>query len=207
VIRIIHALLAIIGFAGGLEVPAQQLEPRSYSNIPVGMNFAISAYGYTEGSITTDAASPLKDAEVQAHNAIFGYARSFALWGMSGKFDIVDAEVWISGQALTEEVAFDPQSAQLLSASFLDYALPRADTLPSFATRLMEVPASSHPLGIRPGGEGGTTPALGLVVNAIVDALRDYGVTDVAMPATPQRVWEAIREAGLVGSVNAKQAP
>jgi carbon-monoxide dehydrogenase large subunit len=99
------------------------------------------------------------------------------------------------GQALTEAVTYDPQTAQLLSASFMDYALPRADTLPSFTTQLMEVPASSHPLGIRPGGEGGTTPALGLVVNAIVDALSDYGVTDVAMPATPQRVWEVIREA------------
>jgi len=99
------------------------------------------------------------------------------------------------GQALCEAVTYDPHSAQLLSASFMDYALPRADTLPSFTTRLLEVPASSHPLGIRPGGEGGTTPALGLVVNAIVHALAQYGVTDVAMPATPERVWQAIRAA------------
>jgi carbon-monoxide dehydrogenase large subunit len=99
------------------------------------------------------------------------------------------------GQALCEAVAYDPETAQLVSASFMDYALPRADTLPSFTTRLMEVPASSHPMGIRPGGEGGTTPALGLVVNAIVHALAGYGVTDVAMPATPQRVWQAIRAA------------
>ncbi len=97
------------------------------------------------------------------------------------------------GQALCEAVTYEPGSAQLLSASFMDYALPRADTLPSFTTRIMEVPASSHPHGIRPGGEGGTTPALGLFVNAIVDALSAYGVTDVAMPATPQRVWQAIQ--------------
>jgi carbon-monoxide dehydrogenase large subunit len=99
------------------------------------------------------------------------------------------------GQALCEAVTYDPQTAQLLSASFMDYTLPRADTLPSFTTRLMEVPASSHPLGIRPGGEGGTTPALGLVVNAIVHALAGRGVTDVGMPATPERVWQAIRAA------------
>ena len=99
------------------------------------------------------------------------------------------------GQALCEAIAYEPQTAQLLSASFMDYALPRADTLPSFTTRIMEVPASSHPMGIRPGGEGGTTPALGLVVNAIVHALRDYGVTDVGMPATPERVWQAIQRA------------
>ncbi len=99
------------------------------------------------------------------------------------------------GQALFEAVQYEPQSAQLLSASFMDYALPRADTMPSFRTRIMEVPASSHPHGIRPGGEGGTTPALGLVVNAIVHALSPYGVTNIAIPATPQRVWQAIRAA------------
>ena len=99
------------------------------------------------------------------------------------------------GQALFEAVAYDPGTAQLLSASFMDYALPRADALPSFSTHIMEVPASSHPMGIRPGGEGGTTPALGLVVNAIVHALSAYGVTDVAMPATSERVWQAIQAA------------
>ena len=89
------------------DAAAQQLEPRSYSNIPVGMNFVVTAYGYTEGSITTEAASPIKDAQVQAHTAIFGYARSFGLWGTSGKFDIADAEVWISGQA---KLAGQPRS-------------------------------------------------------------------------------------------------
>ena len=99
------------------------------------------------------------------------------------------------GQALLEAVQYEPQSAQLLSASFMDYAVPRADTTPSFRTLIMEVPASSHPHGIRPGGEGGTTPALGLVVNAIVNALSAYGVRDVPMPATPLRIWQAIRAA------------
>jgi carbon-monoxide dehydrogenase large subunit len=99
------------------------------------------------------------------------------------------------GQALFEALQYDPRSAQLLSASFMDYALPRADTTPSFRTLIMEVPASSHPHGIRPGGEGGTTPALGLVVNAIVHALSAHGVTDVPMPATPLRVWQAIQAA------------
>lgn len=99
------------------------------------------------------------------------------------------------GQALMEAVRYDAASGQLLSGAFLDYAIPRADNLPSFTTQLMEVPASSHPLGIRPGGEGGTTPALALVVNAIVDALHAHGVTHVDMPTTPERVWRAIRAA------------
>ena len=57
----------------------------------------------------------------------------------------------------------------------------------------MEVPSPTNPLGVRAGGEGGTTPALGAVINAVVDALREFGVTHIEMPATPERVWRAIR--------------
>jgi carbon-monoxide dehydrogenase large subunit len=96
------------------------------------------------------------------------------------------------GQALSEHCFYDPETGQLLSGSLMDYALPRADTLPFFTTELSEVPTPTHPLGIRPAGEGGTTPALGVVINAIVDALAEFGVTHVEMPATPERVWRAI---------------
>jgi carbon-monoxide dehydrogenase large subunit len=81
-----------------------------------------------------------------------------------------------------------------MTGSFMDYAMPRADTLPSFATELMEIPSPTNPLGVRAGGEGGTTPALGAVINAVVDALREFGVTHMEMPATPERVWRAIQE-------------
>jgi carbon-monoxide dehydrogenase large subunit len=67
--------------------------------------------------------------------------------------------------------------------------------LPAFTTEISEVPSTSNPLGLRGGGEGGTTPALGAVVNAIVDALADLGVEHVEMPATPDRVWHAIQAA------------
>ena len=99
------------------------------------------------------------------------------------------------GQALLETIRYAPEDGQLLTGSFMDYAMPRADTVPPIRTLLSEVPASSHPHGIRPGGEGGTTPALGLVVNAVCHALRDLGVRHVEMPATPERVWRAIEEA------------
>ena len=84
---------------------------------------------------------------------------------------------------------------QLLSGSFMDYAMPRADDFPSFATALSEVPSTNHPLGFRGGGEGGITPALGVIINAVVDALADLGVTHIDMPASPERVWRAIRDA------------
>jgi carbon-monoxide dehydrogenase large subunit len=99
------------------------------------------------------------------------------------------------GQALWESCAYDAETGQLLSATLMDYTLPRADMLPSFTTEISEVPSTSHPLGLRGGGEGGTTPALGAVVNAIVDALGELGVEHIEMPATPERVWRAIRDA------------
>ena len=77
----------------------------------------------------------------------------------------------------------------------MDYAMPRAHHMPNYDCALIEVPATSHRYGIRPGGEGGTTPALAAVVNAVVDALSELGVKHVEMPTTPERVWRAIREA------------
>jgi carbon-monoxide dehydrogenase large subunit len=99
------------------------------------------------------------------------------------------------GQALLEQCVFDRDAGQNLTGSFMDYAIPRACDLPSLTTALSEVPAASHPLGFRPGSEGGTTPALAATINAIVDALAEQGVRHLEMPATPERVWRAIRDA------------
>jgi carbon-monoxide dehydrogenase large subunit len=104
------------------------------------------------------------------------------------------------GQALWEQIVYDRTTGQMLTGSFMDYAMPRASGLPSYATELSEVPSPTHPLGIRPAGEGGTTPALGVVVNAIVDALSDYGVTHIEMPATSERIWRAIHAASNEGT-------
>ena len=100
-----------------------------------------------------------------------------------------------AGQALMEQAHYDPESGQMLAASFMDYAMPRASDLPSYRTELSEIPSATHPLGIRPAGEGGTVPALAVIINAIVDALWDLGVRHIEMPATPDRVWNAIRDA------------
>ncbi|MFZ2007012.1 MAG: molybdopterin cofactor-binding domain-containing protein, partial [Stellaceae bacterium] len=97
------------------------------------------------------------------------------------------------GQALMEHCTVDPDSGQPLAGSFMDYAMPRAGDLPFFATDLSEVPSTTHPLGFRGGGEGGITPALGVITNAVVDALAEFGVTHIEMPATPEKVWRAMR--------------
>jgi carbon-monoxide dehydrogenase large subunit len=98
------------------------------------------------------------------------------------------------GQALWENVAYDP-SGQLLTGSFLDYGMPRADDLPAFASELVEVPAKTNPLGIKGIGESGTIGAPPTIVNAVLDALRPLGVEHIDMPVTPARVWNAIRRA------------
>ena len=108
------------------------------------------------------------------------------------------------GQALLEQAYYDRESAQFLTASFMDYAMPRADDFPSFVTELSEVPSPTNRLGVRSGGEGGTTPALAVVINAIVDALSELGVRHVEMPATPERVWRAIQEAHAGGHGSGK---
>jgi len=98
------------------------------------------------------------------------------------------------GQALWEHSVYDPDTGQLLAGSMLDYAMPRAHMVPSFTAEISETPAPGNPLGVRGGGEGGTTPSLAAVVNAVTDALADYGVTHIEMPVTAERVWRAIQE-------------
>ena len=100
-----------------------------------------------------------------------------------------------AGQALGEDVVYDTASGQLVTGSLMDYALPRADTMPPVAVDFSPVPSLSNPLGIKGVGEGGTVAATPTVMNAILDALAGFGVADVAMPATPERIWRAIRGA------------
>ncbi|MDA0664078.1 MAG: xanthine dehydrogenase family protein molybdopterin-binding subunit [Proteobacteria bacterium] len=100
------------------------------------------------------------------------------------------------GQAMWEQCVIDPQSGQPVCGSLMDYAMPRADRFPAMKTDIAEVLSPTNPLGIKAGGEGGTTPALAVIVSAVADALRDYGVADIEMPLTPQKVWQAIREHG-----------
>jgi carbon-monoxide dehydrogenase large subunit len=99
------------------------------------------------------------------------------------------------GQAMWEQCVFD-DDGQPLSGSFMDYGMPRADHFPSFATALNEVPSPTNPLGVKAGGEGGTTPALAVIVNAAMDALKDYNIRDLKMPLTPLSVWQAMQAAG-----------
>lgn len=99
------------------------------------------------------------------------------------------------GQALGEVIIHDGESGQMLTASFMDYQMPRADEYPDFRLATREVPTAVNPLGAKGVGEAGTVGALGAAMNAINDALAGVGIRHFDMPATPGRVWEAIRAA------------
>ena len=99
------------------------------------------------------------------------------------------------GQAMMERTAFDPSSGQLLSGSFMDYQLPRAEDLPDIEVELIEVPCGTNPLGVKGAGEAGAVGSPPALMNALLDALADAGVTQLDMPATPEVVWRALAQA------------
>jgi len=100
------------------------------------------------------------------------------------------------GQALMEQVVYDSDSGQLLSGSFMDYAMPRASDMPPIHVESNAVPTELNPLGAKGAGEAGTVGSIPAAINAVIDALAPLGVTTLEMPATSQKVWTAIRAAG-----------
>ena len=94
------------------------------------------------------------------------------------------------GQAMLEGCVYDPDSGQLLTGSYMDYAMPRADDLPSFKIDTCVTPCTHNPLGVKGCGEAGAIGSPAAFMNALTDAL---GVKDLAMPATPERVWKAVQ--------------
>jgi carbon-monoxide dehydrogenase large subunit len=96
------------------------------------------------------------------------------------------------GQALLEEVVYERESGQLVSGSFMDYAMPRADDLPNIRSEVHLVPTKTNLLGVKGGAEAGNIGVPPAVAHAIIDALSPWGVTDVPLPATPERIWRLL---------------
>jgi carbon-monoxide dehydrogenase large subunit len=99
------------------------------------------------------------------------------------------------GQALFEEARYDHETGQLLTASLVDYALPRADDLPNFKFTANEIPCQTNALGIKGAGEAGAIGSPPAAINAVIDALAEYGITHIDMPATAYKIWKSLREA------------
>ena len=96
------------------------------------------------------------------------------------------------GQILKEDIHFDPASGQLVTGSFMDYAMPRASDLTAVQVQSNPVPTKTNPLGVKGAGEAGTVGAMPAVTNALIDALSEFGVRHIEMPATPERIWRAM---------------
>jgi carbon-monoxide dehydrogenase large subunit len=103
------------------------------------------------------------------------------------------------GQTLLEQVVYDEQG-QLLSGSFMDYAMPRAHHTPNFDVLSHPVPATTNPLGVKGCGEAGCAGSMTSIMNAVVDALSEYGIKHIDMPASASRVWQAIQDARAHGA-------
>ena len=97
------------------------------------------------------------------------------------------------GEALIEQILYDPNSGQLLTGSFMDYGLPRADMMPDIISDVWLQPSTNNPLGVKGGSEAGNCGMPSATIHAILDALKDYRVSDIPLPATPERIWNAIQ--------------
>jgi Putative MetA-pathway of phenol degradation len=121
------ALVAMM-LATAMTVEAQELEPRAYSNTPIGMNFLILGYGYTQGDVAVDPSVPIEDGKITVHSAVLGYARSLDLWGRSGKIDLALPYAWLSGSAKVAGKQEDREVSGLgdpqARFSFLFYGAP-----------------------------------------------------------------------------------
>ena len=111
----------------------------------------------------------------------------------SGPLSLLAFVIIVVGWEIMEDVVFD-ESGQVLSGSFMDYALPRATDLPNFHFASEPSPAQTNALGVKGCGEAGCAGAMPSVINAITNALSEIGVSKIDMPATPQKIWRAIQE-------------
>jgi hypothetical protein len=108
--RLVIGVAVIVASAAGATVEAQELEPRAYANAPVGLNFLILGYGYSQGDVAFDSSAPIENAKLTVHSAILAYARALDVWGRAGKLDVVLPYGWLSG---TATVAGQPREREV----------------------------------------------------------------------------------------------
>jgi carbon-monoxide dehydrogenase large subunit len=192
---------------GGSERAIDLLElaeaARDPANLPDGMTTGLDADAYNDSDVFTfpngcHAAEIEIDPETGAvtlerYLAIDDYGRLINPMLTIGQ--VQGGVTQGIGQAMLEHTVYDRQSGQLLSGSFTDYAMPRADDLPPLDITLAELPTAVNQLGVKGAGQAGCMAAPQTIINAILDALAPLGVADIDMPATPERVWRAIRSA------------
>ena len=193
----------VAGTERGVDLPALARAARDPANLPDGMAPGLDAEADNPSDlITFPGGAHLAEVEVDpdtgavellCYRAVDDYGHLVNPLLTEGQVQGGLAQG--IGQALMERVFYDPDSGQLLSASPMDYALPRAADLPPLPVRFVSVPTASNPLGVKGAGQAGAIAAPHTVMLAVLDALAPLGVSALDMPATPERIWKAIREA------------
>ena len=197
------ARFTVSGSERGIDLLALAEAARDPANLPDGMTPGLDADAYSDSDVFTfpngcHAAEIEIDLETGAvslerYLAIDDYGRLINPMLTMGQVQGGVAQG--IGQALLEHTVYEEQSGQLLSGSFLDYALPRADDLPPLDIALAELPTAANPLGVKGAGQAGCMAAPQTIINAILDALAPLGIGHIDMPTTPERIWRAIRDA------------
>ncbi len=193
---------AIAGTDRGIDLLALATELRKAKSLPAGMPTALDDAGFSTGNKNTfPNGTHLCEIAIDDETGVAAIQRYTVVddFGVLVNPLIVEGQihggiVQGAGQILIEDARYDA-SGQLLSGSFMDYAMPRADDFPSFGISFLNVPCKTNVLGIKGAGEAGTVGALGATMNAVLDALAPLGIASLDMPATPQRLWAAIRKA------------
>jgi carbon-monoxide dehydrogenase large subunit len=195
--------LTVGGSERGIGLRALAEAARDPANLPDGMTPGLDADAYNDSDVFTfpngcHAAEIEIDRETGAvtlerYLAVDDYGRLINPMLTMGQVQGGVAQG--IGQALLEHTVYEEQSGQLLSGSFLDYALPRADDLPPLDIALAELPTAVNPLGVKGAGQAGCMAAPQTIINAILDALAPLGIAHIDMPAIPERIWRAIRDA------------
>ena len=198
-----HGRFSVRGSDRGIDLPALARSAADPANLPEGMPPGLDThvmnmtdvFTFPNGCHVAEVEIDPETGQValERYTAVDDYGRLINPMLTEGQ--VQGGVTQGIGQAMIERTVYDPATGQLLSGSLMDYALPRADDVPSFDISFVEVPTTANPLGVKGSGQAGCISAPQTVMAAILDALRPAGVTDLDMPATPERVWQALRRA------------
>jgi carbon-monoxide dehydrogenase large subunit len=198
-----HGRFVVPGSDRSIELLAVARAARDPANLPDGVAPGLDTYAINDSELFTfPNGCHVAEVEVDPETGAVTLARYTAVddFGrlINPMLTIGQVQGGVAqgiGQALLEHTVYDPASGQLISGSFMDYALPRADDLSDLDITLVELPTASNPLGAKGAGQAGAIAAPQTIVNAVLDALAPLGVTALDMPLTPERVWRAIEAA------------
>jgi aerobic carbon-monoxide dehydrogenase large subunit len=184
------------------EISFREVAQKSFapSGNPKEFGIGLEGVGFHEGPYTFPNGCMVCEVEVDPETGVIKVERlasvddvGFVVNPLTLRGQLHGSVAHGIGEALIEEVLYDRDSGQLLTGSFLDYAMPRADIMPNVIDELALLPTTVNPLGVKGGSEAGNVATPAAIINAVVDALGPWGIKDVPIPATPERIWRAIR--------------